>query len=55
MAYQLMSKFLIQKDAIFNTIKLNISVSILFGIINTIFSFFVAYIFMFLEIADIMP
>ena len=45
MARQFVSGFLIQTNATFNTNKLNMSLSILYGVTNTILSFPVAYVF----------
>lgn len=46
-----MSRFLIQIDAIFNTNKLNMPLSILVSITNTMLSFPITYIFIFSESA----
>lgn len=52
MARRFVSRFLIQTDATFNTNKLNIPLSILLGITNTILSFPMAYTFISLESAE---
>ncbi len=52
MASQVVSGFLIQTDAIFNINELNMPLSILLGVTNTMSSFSIAYAFISLESAE---
>ena len=52
MGQRFVNSFVVQSDAIFNTNELNIPLSILVGITNTMSGFLLAYILIFFEFAE---